>query len=103
MRARPFPRARAQEGETKRIFPLMRNADHQRREEDDKMQRLRVAAERVCSLILFTDLPAVDIAIERSELRELCARLFPDRLDLFDLIYESRFDRLWQQFRDVSP
>ena len=37
---------------------------------------------------------------EKAELREECARQFPDKLDLYDMIYESRFQRLWEQFRD---
>ncbi|MBI3089980.1 MAG: hypothetical protein HYY96_04885 [Candidatus Tectomicrobia bacterium] len=76
------------------------NHEHARRAEEQKLRQLRTATERVCTLILLTDMPAVDIAIERQEARELCAELFPDRLDLYDLIYESRFDRLWEQFRD---
>jgi hypothetical protein len=41
-----------------------------------------------------------DVEIEKAELREECARLFPDKLALYDMIYESRFQRLWEQFRD---
>ena len=66
----------------------------------EKMARLRQLADRVCVLILSTDLPEVDILIERGKLRELCEQLFPDRSELFDMIYESRFDRLWEQFRN---
>ncbi|GAF73622.1 unnamed protein product, partial [marine sediment metagenome] len=29
-----------------------------------------------------------------------CRELFPSRMDLFEMIYESRFDRLWEQFRE---
>ena len=64
----------------------------------EKMARLQRLADRICVLILSTDLPEVDILIERGKLRELCEQLFPGRLDLFDMIYESRFDRLWEQF-----
>lgn len=60
---------------------------------------LQLAAERICALILNPDYPRIDIEIERQALRETCARLFPDRLGLFDLIYESRFDRLLDQWR----
>ena len=54
---------------------------------------------RICVLILSTDLPEVDILIERERLRELCEELFPGREELYDMVYESRFDRLWNQFR----
>ena len=50
-------------------------------------------------LILSSDLPAIDIAIEKSKVRERCLTLYPDREWLYDMIYESRFDRLWEQFR----
>lgn len=65
----------------------------------EKMEELKRMAERICVLILDTDYPEVDLAIERAKAREKCEELFPDRLDLYDMIYESRFDRLWQQFR----
>jgi hypothetical protein len=65
----------------------------------EKMEELRRMADRICVLILSSDLPEVDIAIERARLRERCEELFPDRLELYDMIYESRFDRLWEQFR----
>ncbi len=61
---------------------------------------LATEADRVCRMILSPDFEDVDIAIERNRLRELCEELFPDRMELYDMIYESRFDRLWAQFRE---
>ncbi len=69
----------------------------------EKMALLRRAADRVCVLILSTDLPEIDILIERNRLRELCEELFPGREELFGMIYESRFERLWEQFRKDRP
>jgi len=70
----------------------------------EKMAMLQREADRVCVLILSTDLPEVDILLARNKLRNLCEELFPERSDLFDMIYESRFNRLWEQFReDRSP
>ena len=57
-------------------------------------------ANRVCVLILNTDLPAIDIEIEKNKVRERCLELYPDKEDLYDMIYESRFQRLWEQFRE---
>ncbi|MBI4574912.1 MAG: hypothetical protein HY722_01470 [Planctomycetes bacterium] len=51
-------------------------------------------------LILDPEIPAVDVAIARARLRERCAEWFPDRMELYDMVYERRFDRLWEQFRD---
>lgn len=64
------------------------------------MKELSRMADRVCVLILNSDYPDVDVEIEREKVRQRCEQLFPDRMDLFELIYESRFERLWQQFRE---
>jgi len=69
----------------------------------ERMAVLRRAADRVSTLILSTDLPEVDILIERNKLRVLCEKLFPGREDLFEMIYESRFDRLREQFGGDRP
>ena len=63
------------------------------------MRDLQRLADRFCVLIL-SDLPAIDIEIEKSKVRERCLELYPDREQLDDMIYESRFQRLWNQFRD---
>jgi hypothetical protein len=60
------------------------------------MQRL---ADWVCVLILNSDLPVIDIEIEKNKVREQCLELYPDREQLYEMIYESRFQRLWDQFR----
>ena len=65
----------------------------------ERMREFQRMADRVCTLILSSDLPAIDIEIEKSKVRERCLELYPDREWLFDMIYESRFDRLWEQFR----
>jgi len=51
-------------------------------------------------LILSSDLPAIDIEIEKDKVREFCIELCPDREQLYEMVYESRFQRLWNQFRD---
>lgn len=69
-------------------------------EEGARVRRFQRQADRICALILREDVPEADIALARAELRETCARVFPDRLGLYEMIYESRFDRLWRQFRE---
>jgi hypothetical protein len=64
---------------------------------------LKRRAERICSLILFSELPWIDILIEIQALREWLATVDPERLWLFDLIYKSRFERLWEQWRLEFP
>ena len=63
------------------------------------MRSLQRMVDRVCVLILSTDLPEIDIEIEKNKVRDHCLELYPDREHLFEMIYESRFRRLWEQFR----
>jgi hypothetical protein len=67
--------------------------------EEDAYRELQRAADRISFLIVATDYPRIDVEIERRNLRDLCRRLFPDKLGLFEIIYEARFRRLWDQFR----
>jgi hypothetical protein len=46
-----------------------------------------------------TDIPERDINIERLFLRTEVARLFPERFHVYEMLYESRFRRLLEQFR----
>jgi hypothetical protein len=67
--------------------------------EERRLSELARGADRVSYLIVATDCPRVDVEIQRMALKRRCAKLFPDKLDLFEMIYESRFRRLWEQFR----
>ncbi len=53
----------------------------------------------MCSLILISDYPEIDIEIEESKVRERCEEWYPDSMVLYEMIYESRFNRLREQFR----
>jgi len=89
-------------GEKRKVGANAKNIEHARLIARQKMKRLRRAADRVCSLILISDYPEIDIEIEKARVRELAEELFPDRMDLYEMIYESRFRRLWEQFRSAS-
>lgn len=69
-------------------------------EENEKLAAFQRKADKIAFLIVASDYERIDVEIEKGELREECARVFPDKLDLYDMIYESRFRRLWEQFRD---
>ena len=56
-------------------------------------------ADRICNFILFSDLPRIDVDIEIEKLRELCRRCQPNKMELFEHLYVSRFERLWNQWR----
>jgi len=66
-------------------------------------RQMQHRADRICSLIVASDYPAVDIAIEIRRLSDFAERHFPGRVELFQRIYESRFRRLWSQFRAAEP
>jgi len=64
------------------------------------LTEVRREVDRICSMIVTSCYEDVDIAIARSELRWKVAESLPDRLDFYDMVYESRFERLWGQFRE---
>ena len=60
---------------------------------------LKREADRIADLILYSDLPWVDIAIQIENMRDLCREIDPDNLDFFERVYDSRFQRLREQWR----
>jgi hypothetical protein len=56
--------------------------------------------DRLCFLIVASDCSDREIEIERLHLRVQAATLFPEKMPLYDMVYESRFRRLRQQFRE---
>ena len=62
-------------------------------------RRLQRRADRLCFLIVASDVPEREINIERLFLRTEAARLFPEKRQFYEMIYESRFRRLLTQFR----
>jgi hypothetical protein len=66
---------------------------------DKLADELRRRADRIASLIVASDYPDVDIDIEILKLRRWCVENLPDRTELFEMIYISRFQRLREQFR----
>jgi hypothetical protein len=69
---------------------------------DEPARVLQRRADRIAFLIVASDYPDIDIEIEIRNLRRWCAEHLPDRLELFEMVYASRFSRLWQQFRDLT-
>jgi len=67
--------------------------------ETARLRGFQRQADAVSSLILNTDLPWVDIAIRIEQLRHTAKRLFPGTARLFDMVYISRYKRLWEQWR----
>lgn len=67
--------------------------------EDEAVRALQRQADRICELIVSGEVPLIDIEIQQAALREAVAKAFPEKSWLYPLLYESRFRRLWQQFR----
>lgn len=68
-------------------------------EEREHALEIQEEANRICQMILDENCPEVDIEIAKGKLRERVIELFPDKVGLYEMIYESRFKRLWEQFR----
>ena len=68
--------------------------------ETRRLRRFQHKADAISHLIVNTDLPWIDVAIAIEKLRGEAARLFPRREDLFERVYDARFRRLWQQWRE---
>lgn len=68
-------------------------------EERKKAHQIQHEAGVICRMILDENCPEVDIEIAKARLREKVQQFFPDKLDVYSMIYEARFNRLWQQFR----
>ena len=71
-------------------------------EEREKAKVIQKDAELICRMILEEACLDVDIEIARENLEEKVRKLFPDKMDTYRMIYESRFKRLWDQFRRPS-
>lgn len=67
--------------------------------EEGKLREIQLASDHICALILYSDLPLIDIRLAAADLRRLCVRHFPERSYLFAWIYDARFRRLWEQWR----
>ncbi len=68
-------------------------------DEREKAKEIQGDAELICRMILNDECPLVDIEIAKDKLREKAEKLFPGRLETYKMIYEARFNRLWEQFR----
>jgi hypothetical protein len=71
-----------------------------RRSEDQKVREVARRADKIAFLIVSTDYHPIDIEIEKQKFREKIRELFPEKEYLYDLIYEPRFKRLAEQFRE---
>lgn len=71
-------------------------------DEDKRVQEIQNEADRICLMILDKNFSKVDIEIAKGKLYSSCQEKFPDKIHLYNLIFEPRFKRLWEQFRENS-
>ena len=77
----------------------MISREYQIEMEDRRLHTLQRQADEISRLVLNTDLPWIDVEIQIAKLRRRAERLFPGKGSVFELVYESRFRRLWEQWR----
>ncbi|OGW85088.1 MAG: hypothetical protein A3C35_02565 [Omnitrophica bacterium RIFCSPHIGHO2_02_FULL_46_11] len=71
-------------------------------EEHKKAGEIQRDAQAICQMILDLAYSDVDIEIAKEHLEEKVKNLFPDKMETYRMIYESRFKRLWDQFRTLG-
>lgn len=60
-------------------------------------RELRRRADAITWSILYSDLPRIDVDFEIARLRDWVEAHLPDRLQLFEMVYEARWERLRAQ------
>lgn len=68
-------------------------------DERKKAEEIQRDAAMICRMILDDDFSRVDVELAEANLKEKVARLFPDKIKTYEMIYQARFERLWDQFR----
>ena len=72
-------------------------------EERKKAREIQQDAQAICQMILDEQCQAIDVEIAKENLKEKVRRYFPDKIQVYEMIYEARFRRLWDQFRTSGP
>jgi len=78
---------------------LDRLAEQAVRREAEICRRFARKVDMICMLIVASDYPAIDVELARQRLRREAEERFPDKMWLYDMVVEGRFDRLIAQFR----
>lgn len=69
-------------------------------EEDEKLEQLRELIDSACEEIMGGRLDRQEATVMAQRVRRLAQEIIPDLMDKFDLIYQSRFERLISQYID---
>lgn len=66
--------------------------------EEFKIKELQKKVNQLCVLIK-TGIELEGFFAKEKELKNFALRYFPEKEELYDLLYRSRFKRIWSQFR----
>ncbi len=67
-----------------------------------RLAELSRQADRVSVLVLRNHYPPIDVLLAVESLRREAVETYPGCDSLFEMVYVSRFRRLWQQFRECG-
>lgn len=68
--------------------------------EEEKITQIKKEADRIISLIINSKCDYFEIQSEKKKLKELLNSVSPEEASFYELIYEPRFERLWEKFRE---
>ncbi len=77
--------------------------DEAAKAEQQRLHALQRQADRVEALLREGTLTPAEQDRLIAEVRDVCRRLFPDKLYAFDLIYQPRFERARREPQATSP
>lgn len=75
----------------------MSKKDDELREENKKMRMLRLIVDATALRLRQGDLTIAEALALMSETKTAVLKLFPDKEDVYDLIYKSRFERILKE------
>jgi hypothetical protein len=67
-------------------------------DEDEKIEKLKIWVDALGEKIRGKEITSTQALMEIKRIREKASLYFPDKLSLFDQIYQSRIKRLIEQF-----
>ena len=70
-------------------------------DEEDKLAQLRELVDSACEEIMGGRLDRQEATVLAQRVRRQAQGIIPDLMDKFDLIYQSRFERLISQYGDT--
>ena len=70
-------------------------------DEEDKLAQLRELVDSACEEIMGGRLDRQEATVLAQRVRRQAQGIIPDLMDKFDIIYQSRFERLISQYVDI--